>query len=189
MTDTTTIETTEEKIVASETDGLGDAGKKALEQERDARKTAEKTARETRNELDTLKAAKAKEDEDKQAEQGKWQELAEKREASLNETTTNLESATTELETLRAYVSTDVETVTKQVKEIKDDPAAKVLLKFHPGDDASVPELLAWAKEAKAGLADITTKPKPRGSGFDPTPSDRRGKVTSPLSAYDILNS
>ncbi len=188
MTDTTTIETVEEKTVATETDGLGDAGKRALEQEREARKAAEKTARETAKELDTLKAAKAKEDEDKQAEQGEWQKLAEKREASLNETTTNLESATTELETLRAYVSTDVETVTKQVKELKDDPAAKVLLKFHPGDDASVPALLAWAKEAKAGLADITTKQRPRGSGFDPTPSDKTPDAKSPHTGRSLLN-
>lgn len=166
MSDTTTIETTEEKTVATETDGLGDAGKKALEQERDARKAAEKTARESAKELETLKAAKAKEDEDKQAEQGKWQQLAEKREASLNETTTNLESATTELETLRAYFTTQFDAA---IKDLPD-----VVKAFAPDAEASFETKSKWLTTAQAEARKLD-KQKPRGSGFDPTPGGDRG--------------
>lgn len=166
MSDTTTIETTEEKIVASETDGLGEAGKKALEQERDARKAAEKIARETVKELDTLKAAKAKEDEDKQAEQGKWQELAEKREASLNETATNLESATTELESLRTYFTTQFDAA---IKDLPD-----VVKAFAPDAEASFETKSKWLTTAQAEAKKLD-KQKPRGSGFDPPPGGDRG--------------
>lgn len=165
MSDTTTIETTEEKIVATETDRLGDAGKKALEQERDARKAAEKTARETRNELDTLKAAKAKEDEAKQAEQGEWQKLAEKREASLNETTTNLTNATTELETLRAYFTTHFDAALKDLPD--------VVKAFAPDAEASFAAKSSWLTTAQAEAKKLD-KQKPRGAGFDPAPGGPR---------------
>ncbi len=171
MSDTTVTETTES--TTTETDQtLGESGTKALQAERDARKAAEKTARDTAKELETLKAAKVKEDEDKQAEQGKWKELAEKRDADLTKTATDLTTATTELETLRTYVSGDVEAIVKQVKDAKDSPAAKALLDFHPGDDATATELLAWAQKAKPRLAELTdTKETSRGNGPNPKPA------------------
>ena len=151
---------------------LGEAGKKALDQERAARHLAEKTARDTTKELADLKAARAQEDEAKAKEQGKWQELAEKRDADLQTATKTLESATTELETLRTYVSGDVEAITKSVKDAKDSPAAKALLDFYPGDDASALELLVWAQKAKPRLSELdTTTTTTRGNGPNPRPA------------------
>lgn len=171
MSDTTTTETTE--TTTTDTDqSLGEAGKKALDQERDARKVAEKTARDTTKELADLKTAKVKADEEKQAEQGRWQELAEKRDADLQTATKTLETATTELETLRGYVSGDVAAITKAVKDAKDSPAARALLDFYPGDDASALELLAWAQKAKPRLTELdTTTTTTRGAGPNPKPA------------------
>lgn len=152
--------------------GLKAAGREALKRERDARKGAEKSARDAAKELAALKAAKAKADEDKQAEQGEWKELAEKRDADLTKAATDLESATTELETLRTYVSGDVAAITKSVKDAKDSPAAKALLDFYPGDDASALELLAWAQKAKPRLTELdTATTTTRGAGPNPKPA------------------
>jgi len=172
MSDTTTTETTESTTTETDQTTLGEAGTKALHAERDARKAAEKTARDTTKELADLKAANAKADEDKQAEQGKWQELAEKRDADLQTATKTLESANGELETLRTYVSGDVESITKAVKAAKDSPAAKALLDFYPGDDGSALELLAWAQKAKPRLSELdTTNATTRGAGPNPKPA------------------
>lgn len=57
-------------------DELGDAGKKALEKERDARKAAEKRAKDIERELKALKAAKAK---DEDAELGELERTAKER--------------------------------------------------------------------------------------------------------------
>lgn len=172
MSGETTTETTESTTTTDTDQSLGEAGTKALQAERDARKLAEKAARDTTKELDTLKAARAQEDEAKAKEQGKWQELAEKRDADLQTATKTLESATTELETLRTYVSGDVAAITKAVKDAKDSPAAKALLDFYPGDDASALELLAWAAKAKPRLAELdTTTATTRGAGPNPKPA------------------
>ncbi len=158
--------------------GLKAAGREALKRERDARKTAEKNARDAAKELADLKAAKAKADEDKQAEQGEWKDLAEKRDADLTRAATDLESATTELETLRTYVSGDVAAITKSVKDAKDSPAAKALLDFYPGDDASALELLAWAQKAKPRLTELTSTKEPyRGNGPNPKPGAGETKI------------
>lgn len=152
-------------------ESLGDAGKQALSAERKARKDAEKRAKDVQTELDAInaKAAKAKADEAK--EQGKWEELATTREAELAEATTKLTGATDELESLRTYVTADLESVAKTVKDAaKDNPAAKILMEFHPGDEATTAELIAWTKRAKAQLPSLSAKETPRGNGHDPKP-------------------
>lgn len=181
MSDTTTIEaTTTESTTATETESLGDAGKRALEAEREARKQAEKTARDAAKELETLKAAKVKADEDKAAEEGRWKELAEKREADLTAATTTIESATTELESLRLYFTTHFDAALKDLPD--------VVKAFAPDAEASFATKSKWLMTAQAEAKKLD-KQKPRGAGFDPAPGGNRSTVKSPLSAHDILNS
>ncbi len=153
---------------------LGEKGEKALQDERDARREADRKLRAAENELNDFKTAAAKAKDDEAKEQGKWQELAEKRDADLQTATKTLESVTTELETLRGYVSGDVTAITKAVKDAKDSPAAKALLDFYPGDDASALELLAWAQKAKPRLTELdTTTTTTRGAGPNPKPAGK----------------
>jgi len=187
---TTTTETTE--TTTTDTDqSLGEAGTKALQAERDARKLAEKTARDTTKELADLKAAKVKADEEKQAEQGKWQELAEKRDADLQTAAKTLESATTELETLRGYVSGDVDSISKRVEALTDSSGKKVLLKVRPSKDASVSERMSWAEMARDELPDLeaATKEISRGAGPNPKPAGNlTEEAKSPHSRRAMLN-
>jgi hypothetical protein len=94
-----------------------------------------------------------------------------------------------EHETLSVYVKADIEAVTKAVREAKDSPAAKTLLDFHPGDDATPTQLLAWAQKAKTRLPELEAQQKQsRGSGFDPKPKDGTDvKIESPISKRSIL--
>lgn len=150
---------------------LGDPGKAALKAERDARRSAEKSARDAQDKLDAIDAKQRKADEERSKRQGEWEELATKREADLANTTTELTNATTELDSLRGYVTADLETVATAVKAAaKDDPTAKVLMEFHPGEEASTAELIAWTKRAKAQLPELATGKKP-GNGPNPTPA------------------
>lgn len=66
-------------------DKLGDAGKKALDAERDLRKKAEKDARDLKKRLDTLEAEKKKRDEDKATENGEFEKLANDRAAEIED--------------------------------------------------------------------------------------------------------
>ncbi|MGI8483536.1 MAG: hypothetical protein ACR2OU_04660 [Thermomicrobiales bacterium] len=164
MSDTTTIEETTTDTT-TETKPLGENGESALKAEREARKQAEKTARETAKELETLKAAKVKADEEKAAEEGRWKELAEKREASLNETATNLTSATTELDSLRGYFTTHFDAALKDLPD--------VVKAFAPDADASFETKSKWLTTAQAEAKKLD-KQKPRGAGFDPAPGGNR---------------
>ncbi|MBA2758934.1 MAG: hypothetical protein H0U38_04500 [Chloroflexia bacterium] len=117
------------------------------------KKTAEDTALRLKNEREAqdrkdAEAAKRKKDE----EAGKFDEVRTDLEGKVSTAEADLKSATTELETLRGYVTADIEAVTKAVKE---SDSAKVLMDFHPGDDAAVPQLLAWARKAKARLPEL----------------------------------
>lgn len=148
---------------------LGDAGKAALEAERKAARAAETRAKTAERELADLKAAKAKEEEDKQAEQGEWKTLAEKRDADLKAAATNLETATSELEALRTHVNADIEAAVK-------DESFKPFLRFDPGKDAPIKDRLKWLAEAKAGLAELpTTDNHTPGNGPGPIPAT--GKI------------
>ena len=183
--------TTTTETEGDEAKPLGDAGKAALEAERIARRDADKRAKDAETKLAAYEADKAKAAEQEQAEQGKWKELAEKREAELTGATTNLESLKSEREKLAEYVKSDIATVTKTVKDAKDSPAAKVLMRYYPGDDADPLALLDWAQNAKASLPEIEqemTAGKP-GNGPNPKPAGAgQGKVESVLSKRQILS-
>jgi len=140
---------------------LGDAGKKALDAERDARKAAEKEARDAKARLAQIEADAQKAKDAEAAEQGKWKELAEKRDADLAEATSKLTATTTELDTLRTYVTDDI------VAAVKVLP--KALVAFDPGEDAPIAQRLAWLTKAKAAAAELD-KQTPRGNGGDPKP-------------------
>lgn len=172
-------------------DELGEKGKAALKAERDARRKAEADAKALKERLDKIEADARKEADEKAKKQGEWQELAEKRDADLTEATSKLTNATTELESLRTYVTADVEAVAKTVRDAaKDVPAAKILMEFHPGDDASTADLITWTKRAKAQLPELTaTESKRPGNGPNPNPSDGNddAEVESPISKRQIL--
>lgn len=150
------------------------AGKAALEREREARREADKRAKAAEKRLNDLEAAAQKAADDKAAEEGKFKELAERREADLTTVSGERDSLKAELDTLRGYVSSDIAGITKQVKDLKDDPAAKTLLGFHPGDEATVTQLLAWAAVAKQTLPEIAEAralTSSHGNGPNPTPA------------------
>lgn len=62
-------------------ESLGDAGKKALDTEREARKKAEKDARDLKKRLDQTEADQKKRDDDNATKNGEWEKLAKDREA------------------------------------------------------------------------------------------------------------
>lgn len=64
-------------------DSLGDAGKKALDTERDARKLAEKNARDLQKRIDKLEADQKKRDDDDATKKGEWEKLAKDRETEI----------------------------------------------------------------------------------------------------------
>lgn len=145
-------QTTEQHQEAS----LGDAGKRALEAEREARKAAEKEAREAKQKLDQIEAAQREADEAQAAEQGRWKELAEKREADLSTATTDLTAARERLATLEALVKADVDAAWDDLpEEVRDaydgpddDPLAK---KRHMQRMAKVIERLTADANRKIG--------------------------------------
>ncbi len=143
---------------------LGEKGEKALQDERDARREADRKLKATEKELNNFKTAAAKAKDDEAAEQGEWKQLAEKRDADLQKASTDLTAASTELETLRGYVSGDIEAATK-------DDAFKPFLRFDPGADAPIADRLKWLKEAKAGIADLPEPATTRGNGPNPKPA------------------
>lgn len=153
-------------------DDLGDKGKAALKIERDARKAAQKAAKEAQDKLDAIEASQREADDTAAAEQGKWKELAEKRETDVNSLTGERDGLKAERDALAEYVKADVAAITKAVKDAKDNPAAKALLDFYPGDDADPTALLAWAAKAKPRLGELD-KVTVRGSGQDPKPGGK----------------
>lgn len=153
-------------------DDLGDKGKAALKAEREARKAAEKAAKDAQDKLDAIEAKQREADDAAAAEQGKWKELAEKREAETTTLTGERDGLKTERDTLAKYVKADIAAVTKAVKDAKDHPAAKALMDFYPGDDTDTTALLAWAAKAKPRLGELD-KVSVRGNGPDPKPGHK----------------
>lgn len=156
---------------------LGEKGEAALKAERDARKAAEKRARDAQKELDDLKAAKVKADEEEQAEQGRWKELAEKREASLTETTTERDSLKAERDEYKALLTADVDASWKdlpeEVREAYDGEDDDVLAKKrHMARMAKVIQKLT----AESGTPGNGPNPKPAGAGVD-TEADKRARA------------
>lgn len=142
---------------------LGDAGKKALEAEREARKAADKRAKDAETELTRLKAEAQQQADAEAAAQGKYRELAEKREADLTQTRESLKAIETERDALRQHVTADIDAAIK-------DPAYKPFLRFDPGAEAPIAERLKWLTEAKAAIAEILQPKVPGGNPPNPKP-------------------
>jgi hypothetical protein len=142
---------------------LGEPGKKALESEREARRAAEKAARDEKARADRLEAEARKRAESEAAEQGRWQELAEKREAELSDTTASLSTVTAELDSLRTYFTGQYTTALKELPE--------VIREFAPDDDAPFAMKAAWLSKAQAQAKKIDAG-RSRGNGPNPKPGD-----------------
>lgn len=141
---------------------LGEAGKKALESEREARKAAEKAAKETQAELDRLRAEAQKRADAEAAEQGKWKELADKREADLTSATTTLTTATERLTVLEQLATDRLDALLANLpKEIAD---------LGPDADTPIEKRLAWAE--KAAKAAETAGASTPGNGPNPKPAN-----------------
>ena len=159
---------------------LGDAGKRALDAERDRANAAEKREKDLQKHLDALEKAKQDDVEQKAKEQGEWQTLAEKREADLTSTKAELDTLTAELTVLREHVTKQYDAA------VKDFPA--VIKAFAPSNDAPLPDRLKWLATATEQAKELD-KETPRGNGPDkagktPAPS----KVESPVSMREIMN-
>lgn len=146
---------------------LGENGKKALEAEREARRTAEKAAKDANDRAAALEA-EAKKRADKEAEEaGRWQELAEKREADLTEATAKADTLQAQLDEALQALRDDVTAAWKDTPdEVKD---------LYEGDDDDVLAKRKHLTRSAKLIARLTTeKQSPRGNGEDPPP---RGKT------------
>lgn len=108
----------------------------------------------------------------KQEEAGEFDKVRTGIEQERDTAKAELDAAAAELETLREYTKADIAAVEKQVK---DTPSAKVLLDFHPGEEATVPQLLAWAAKAKAGLPELQKAGGAPGNRHNPKPGGPTG--------------
>lgn len=157
---TTTTTTTD----GDEAKPLGDAGKAALEAERIARRDADKRAKDAEKELADLKSAATKAAEQEQAEQGKWKELAEKREAELTSSTSDREGLKATNEALTAYFDGHF---TAALKDLPD-----VIKAFAPAEDASFATKADWLTKAQAQAAKIAKDTAKPGNGPNPPAAD-----------------
>lgn len=160
--------------------GLGDKGAAALREERDARKRAEKRIRELEKADAERQEQDRKRSEAEQAEQGKWKELAEKRDADLAEKTTTLEAVTAERDTLLSIVAADVESTWKTIPD-------EVREAYDGADDDVLAKKQHMTRNAKiiARLQDAGEKP---GHPRNPESNGGRPEVKSPHKKLDLLN-
>lgn len=122
--------------------------------------------------------AKRKADADaerkRQEAAGEFDQVKASLESERDSAVTERDAIKAERDRLHAYVTADVASVAKAVTDAaKDNGAAKILLGFHPGDEASVEQLLTWTEKAKAQLPELIATPAPRGNGPNPKPADR----------------
>lgn len=136
---------------------------------KEARAAAEKARKDRDAEIEQeRKDREAEQQRKKNEEAGMFAEVRTALEGERDTAKTDLQAANAELDTLRDYVTSDIETVTKAVKESE---SAKVLMDFHPGDEASTPELLTWAQKAKARLPELaSTRRSAPGNPANPPP-------------------
>lgn len=142
---------------------LGEAGKKALDDERTARREAERKARDAEKELADLKSAATKREEAEQAEQGRWKELAEKRDADLTATTTERDSLKATNDALTAYFDGHYTAALKDLPE--------VIKAFAPAEDAPFATKADWLTKAQAQAAKIAQDEAKPGNGPGPKPA------------------
>lgn len=153
------------KAEADETAKLGEAGKKALDAEREARSAAEKAKKEADKELAALRKEKTDREEaerkaveDKAKADGEWQRLADERETKLAESSAAAKSLGEERDALAAkvaaYEDRDRTRITNGIKDLPEDLAA-----FDPGDDVPLDQRLKWFDKAQEIAAKRATDP------------------------------
>lgn len=158
----------------ADTAALGDAGKEALRKERERAKAAEKKARDSERELAALKAEQQKRKDTEAAEQGRWKELADQREADLATVTTERDTLQTRLDEALQALADDV---TAQWKAIPDE-----VKDLYEGDDDDVLAKRKHLTKSAKLIARLTeAKTPPRGNGGDPKPGGKKTEVKSPL--------
>jgi len=148
-------------------DGLGDAGKRALEAEREARKAAERKAKELEERLAAIEAERERAAEDEAAKRGEFERLATERQAKIEKLEAQLQSVREERDALAARVA---------AYEERDSKRAETLLKSLPEGlrklyPASLPleERLVWLETA---LADAEAhRQTPAGNRPGPRPA------------------
>ncbi len=112
---------------------------------------------------------------DEAEKRGEFDKVKTDLETKVSDAESKLESANAELDTLRSYVESDIDTVTKAVNA---SDSAKLLMDWHPGDDATTPQKLDWARKAKARLPELTSTKEPyRGNGPNPKPGGGETKI------------
>lgn len=167
------------KADADETAKLGDAGKKALDAERDARSAADKRAKEAEKELAALRkkaeedeAAKAKEAEAEAARKGEFEKLATDRATTIATVTAERDDFKTRYENAVAQIKPGVDTkwatlpaeVSKLYRGAEDDPIAKSafiaesepLIQALAGRGATGPSGPAWPNTPRPNGATLT---------------------------------
>lgn len=135
---------------------LGEAGKRALERERAARKAAERAARDAQAEMQRMRDEQRKREEAEAAEQGRFRELAERREAELAQAQDQLTAVQQERDALLDIVRADVEShwdqLPDEVREAYDGADDDVLSKRrHMHRMAKVIQRLTTADESRPG--------------------------------------
>jgi hypothetical protein len=162
--------------LADEEKTLNDAGKVALQKERDARKAAVKEAADAKAALATLRAekdaadaAKAQAEADDAKRKGEWEKLANDREAQINTITADRDALKSEHDALTGYFTAQYDAA---LKELPD-----VITAFKPPDDAGFAEKATWLATAQEQAKKLTgIAPNGKGPGFRPMPSN--GKPT-----------
>lgn len=169
-TDQTTDATSDDS--ATTTDQLGDAGKAALDKERQARKEAEKRAKEAEKRIADFEAAQKSAADEDAKRKGEFEKLANDRQATIDALTTEKTSLAEERDALlakvQAYEDRDRKTIADGVTDLPDDLKA-----FDPGDDAPLAARMDWFTKARAIAAKRTTDPQP-GNGRSPEAANGR---------------
>jgi len=162
--------------------GLGDAGKAALKQEREARAAAEKAAKEAASELDTLRkekaeaaAAKAAADEEDAKRKGEFQTLAEKRAEELKAAMADKETTAKELERATRHLQSVIDARFKELEATED----KDLIAGFPKDKPLLdqiewlddPRTKAAMRVAATAKADAEAQKKRVPGGVTPRPN------------------
>lgn len=147
----------------ADTAELGDKGKAALKAERDARKAERDARKAAEKELADLKAEQQRAKDKEAAEQGKWQELAEKREADLTAATTERDALQSRLDEALQVIRDDVTATWKDTpEEVRD---------LYEGDEDDVLAKRRHLTRSAKLIARLTAdKDKTRGNGPNPKP-------------------
>lgn len=176
-------------------DGLSEAGKAALQKERDARKQAAKEAREAKAELDRLRAekaeadaAKAKAEEDEAKRKGEFEQLANKRAEDLAAAIAERDAERAEkaalIEALKPEIDEQWKGLPAEVTELYEGADDDVLAKrAHIARTRKLIEKLAENTDQKRQAAGFGRTPNPNGTGTTLEQGIEKGRRTGRYTA------